>query len=179
VVAALYTDVHPQYREVQNKRFKSISLPLYVVLGPDGKERSRLEGRITLNQFLDFLKKGQETASGIVHPTLEPALAEARSSRRPVFVEFAVLRPESIANKERILKRGKVKDLLRKYVVAELWTDLSRENRALLSERFHTISAPFYVTLGPEGEERSRLQGMATEADFLAFLEKGLAVASK
>jgi thiol:disulfide interchange protein len=63
VVAALYTDVHPQYREVQNKRFKSISLPLYVVLGPDGQERSRLAGRISLDQFLEFLKKGQEHAS--------------------------------------------------------------------------------------------------------------------
>ena len=62
-MAALYTDVHPQYRDVQNKRFKSISLPLYVVLGPDGKERSRLAGRISLDQFLEFLKKGQEHAS--------------------------------------------------------------------------------------------------------------------
>jgi thiol:disulfide interchange protein len=59
VVAELYTDVHKQYRQVQNKRFKSVALPLYVVLGPDGQERARLAGRISLDQFLDFLRKGR------------------------------------------------------------------------------------------------------------------------
>ena len=68
VVAELYTDVHKQYREVQNKRFKSVSLPLYIVLGPDGTERSRLAGRITLDQFLEFLKKGRQETASIVEP---------------------------------------------------------------------------------------------------------------
>lgn len=66
-MAELYTDVHPQYRTVQNKRFKAIALPLYVVVGPDGKERSRLAGRITTEQFLEFLGKGRtETSAGAV-----------------------------------------------------------------------------------------------------------------
>lgn len=68
VVAVLYTDKHTQYRQVMDKRFKEIALPLYVVVGPDGKERSRLAGQITLQEFLDFLKKGQETASTAEEP---------------------------------------------------------------------------------------------------------------
>ena len=63
VVAELYTDVHRQYRDIQNKRFKSIALPLYVVVGPDGRERSRLAGRITAEQFLEFLGKGRTETS--------------------------------------------------------------------------------------------------------------------
>ena len=63
VVAVLYTDQQTQYRSVMNKRFKEIALPLYIVVGPDGTERSRLAGQISLSQFLEFLKKGQETAS--------------------------------------------------------------------------------------------------------------------
>jgi hypothetical protein len=79
VVAELYTDVHQQYREIQSKRFKSIALPLYVVLGPDGKERSRLAGRVSLDQFLEFLKKGVNQVG--------KALEEARPAGNPVLVQ--------------------------------------------------------------------------------------------
>ena len=61
VVAVLYTDKFTEYRKVMDKRFKAIALPLYVVVGPDGVERSRLAGQINLTEFLDFLKKGMDT----------------------------------------------------------------------------------------------------------------------
>jgi hypothetical protein len=63
VVAELYTDrataLDNENARLQKERFASVALPLYVTLGPDGKERSRLENTATLEQFLDFLKKGQ------------------------------------------------------------------------------------------------------------------------
>ena len=58
VFAELYTDKDPRNRDIQDHRFGTVALPLYVILGPDGRERGRLAGRITEPQFLDFLKKG-------------------------------------------------------------------------------------------------------------------------
>lgn len=63
VFAELYTDTFPKNRQIQDKRFGTVALPLYVILGPDGKERGRLAGRINLEEFLGFLKKGLEGAS--------------------------------------------------------------------------------------------------------------------
>jgi thiol:disulfide interchange protein len=58
VFAELYTDKDPRNRDIQDQRFGTVALPLYVILGPDGRERVRLAGRITESQFLEFLKKG-------------------------------------------------------------------------------------------------------------------------
>jgi thiol:disulfide interchange protein len=62
IFAELYTDKHPANRDIQDKRFGTVALPLYVILGTDGKERDRLAGRITESQFLEFLKKGLSAA---------------------------------------------------------------------------------------------------------------------
>jgi hypothetical protein len=59
IFAELYTDLNPENRVIQNERFGSVALPLYVILGPDGKERVRLAGQIGMVEFLEFLKKGQ------------------------------------------------------------------------------------------------------------------------
>lgn len=67
VFAELYTDrlndskwseVDKENRRIQKERFASVALPLYVILGPDDKERSRLTGMSTTGEFLEFLKKG-------------------------------------------------------------------------------------------------------------------------
>lgn len=64
IFAELYTDKHPSNRDIQDKRFGTVALPLYVILGPDGRERERLAGRITEPQFLGFLKRGLHPAGG-------------------------------------------------------------------------------------------------------------------
>ena len=66
VFAELYTDRYPKNREIQDKRFGTVALPLYLILSPDGKELGRLAGRITEASFLEFLKKGlsAQTAQG-------------------------------------------------------------------------------------------------------------------
>ena len=59
IFAELYTDKDPRNRDILNDRFGTNALPLYVILGPDGKERARLAGQIGMAEFLAFLKKGQ------------------------------------------------------------------------------------------------------------------------
>ena len=63
VFAELYTDKHPKNRDIQDQRFGTVALPLYVILDSGGKERARLAGRITEPQFLEFLKKGLQPAA--------------------------------------------------------------------------------------------------------------------
>ena len=66
VFAELYTDRkgsdHKQKdaenSRLQEERFATAALPLYVILGPDGQERARLLGKTSVPEFLEFLKKG-------------------------------------------------------------------------------------------------------------------------
>jgi hypothetical protein len=59
VFAELYTDRPPhgpENRRLQIERFRTVALPLYVILSPDGStERRRLLGTIELDPFLAFL----------------------------------------------------------------------------------------------------------------------------
>lgn len=76
-----------------------------------------------------------------------------------------------------VLARKSVKDLLKEFVVAELYTDGTPwrdDNIKLQRTRFKQLALPLYLTLGPDGGERSRLLGLSTEAEFIAFLKKGL-----
>jgi thiol:disulfide interchange protein len=80
--------------------------------------------------------------------------------------------------KSRVLAQAPVRELLKDFVVAELYTDFhqwKKENSELLKSRFKTAALPLYVTLGPDGAERSRLAGVATTDEFIAFLKKGIA----
>jgi hypothetical protein len=65
IFAELYTDRLGAHKEkdeangkLQEDRFATAALPLYVVLGPDGKERARLLGKTNVDEFVMFLKKG-------------------------------------------------------------------------------------------------------------------------
>ena len=66
VFAELYTDVGPyklDNKKLQDERFNSVALPLYLVLSPDGRELARLElntGLASRETFIDFLRKGQK-----------------------------------------------------------------------------------------------------------------------
>ena len=61
---------------------------------------------------------------------------------------------------------------------AELFTDRQNagdeENRKLLVDKFQGYALPFYMTLGPDGVERSRILGKVSEPEFIEFLKKGL-----
>ena len=71
VFAELWTDrkdsAHRQKDEansrLQEERFATAALPLYVVLGPDGQERARLLGKSNVPDFVEFLKKGLQAPS--------------------------------------------------------------------------------------------------------------------
>ena len=64
IFVELYTDAKPpegpKNRELQSGRFGTVALPLYVIVGPDGRERARRAGTINMDVFLEFLKEGKK-----------------------------------------------------------------------------------------------------------------------
>ena len=79
--------------------------------------------------------------------------------------------------KSTVIAQKEVQDVLKEFVFAELYTDGTKwkeANAKLLRERFKSAALPLYVTLGPDGSERSRLEGVVSTGEFLAFLKQGL-----
>jgi thiol:disulfide interchange protein len=79
--------------------------------------------------------------------------------------------------KRTVLAERDVRETLKGFVVAELYTDRRREgdkeNARLMKERFGSVALPLYLVLGPDGKERSRLTGLASTGKFLEFLKAG------
>lgn len=80
--------------------------------------------------------------------------------------------------KGNVIADAEIKALIEEsFIFAELYTDRTlpedQENLKLRTERFGN-SLPIYVTLDADGNELSRLEGIASKATFLAFLRRGL-----
>ena len=79
--------------------------------------------------------------------------------------------------KATVLALPEVERVLSNFVFAELYTDRGpdpKENNRLLKERFASVALPLYVTLSPDGRERSRHLGKASREEFLDMLKRGL-----
>jgi thiol:disulfide interchange protein DsbD len=122
-------------------------------------------------------------------PGYEASLAEAKKTGKPVFLEFTgVTCTNCQVMKGTVLASPAVKALVAQFVFAELYTDRQNdpkhaagdeENRKLLIDKFQGYALPFYMTLGPDGVERSRILGKVSEAEFIEFLKKGLEAPAK
>jgi thiol:disulfide interchange protein DsbD len=144
--------------------------------GYDGRSLGWLDGILPPNT-------AEETAG------YEAALAEAKKSGKPVFLEFTgVTCTNCQVMKGTVLASPAVKALVAQFVFAELYTDRQNDskhaegdekNRKLLVEKFQGYALPFYMTLGPDGVERSRILGKVSEAEFIEFLKKGLEAPAK
>jgi len=111
------------------------------------------------------------------------ALEKAKKTGKPIFLEFTgVTCTNCQVMKGTVLASPAVRALTSQFVFAELFTDRAvagdEENRKLLVDKFQGYALPFYVTLGPDGIERSRILGKVSEAEFLEFLKKGLQAAA-
>ena len=70
-----------------------------------------------------------------------------------------------------------VKDLLKRYVIGELWTDrvnpMDEENNKLLNEKYGA-ALPLYIVFTSDGKEIDRIGGRPSLQKFVEFLNKGL-----
>src|SRR5262245_27031270 len=180
VFAELWTDRTEWASEnskLLKQRFRSAALPLYATLSPDGVERSRLLGVATADEFVAFLRKGLDQ-TGLAPRSVRQALAEGWRVEKPVLLQFTGLTSTNSALMAgTVLQARSVRRALAGFVVEELAVDAAGSEKGLVEymrERLRSLASPLYVIFGPDGAERSRLAGIASEGKFLAFLEKGL-----
>jgi thiol:disulfide interchange protein len=110
----------------------------------------------------------------------EQALAKGRAEGKPVFLSFVGY---SCSNcrwmKSNMFPRTEIAAALANYVPVELYTDgtdsASELNQQLQSEKFSTVSIPFYAIVNPDGKVIAGYAGLTRNpAEFLAFLRSGL-----
>jgi len=183
VFAELWTDRTEWAAEnskLLKQRFRSAALPLYATLSSDGVERSRLLGVATADEFVAFLRKGLDQ-TGTAPTSVQRALAEGRRVQKPVLLQFTGFTDLNSAYMAgTVLQNASVRQALAGFVVEELPVDSAGSEKGLveyMKEKLRSLALPLYVTFGPDGSERSRLVGIASEREFLAFLERGRATA--
>lgn len=170
--------------------------------GPEGEPRSRrigiprilvvlLAGGLLYSFASGYDGRPLGWLDGVLPPNTanetlghDAALAEAKKTGKPVFLEFTgVTCTNCQVMKGTVLASPAVKALVSQFVFAELYTDRQsdskhaagdEENRKLLVDKYQGYALPFYMTLGPDGVERSRLLGKVSESEFIEFLKKGL-----
>jgi thiol:disulfide interchange protein DsbD len=157
--------------------------------GYDGRALGWLDGILPPNTEGPRISGGNGGGTEVVIGSYEAALVEAKKSGKPVFLEFTgVTCTNCQVMKGTVLASPAVRALRDQFVFAELFTDRQsdpahrdgdEENRKLLVEKFKGYALPFYMTLGPDGVERSRILGKVSEAEFIEFLKKGLEAPAK
>lgn len=111
----------------------------------------------------------------------EAAVAEARKSGKPVFIDFTGYACTNCRWMEKnIFPVPEVRTALDKFELVQLYTDGQGEqydrNRDLQESRFKTVALPLYVVVDPSGErEIGRVEGLTRDpAEFARFLERSL-----
>ncbi len=108
------------------------------------------------------------------------ALAEARATDKPVFIDFTGYACTNCRWMEaNIFPEKEVHALLKQFVRVQLYTDGREEkhkrNRDLQEARFGTVALPLYAILSPDGKEIAHFPGMTRDVDvFVRFLKQGI-----
>lgn len=205
VLVRLYTDGGPHYLDNQQfeaKRFGTVALPLYAVIGPGGQTIAETAGTLTHpGQFAGFLSHGLEIASAPApsSPAVPPtqtawasyspqALAAAQAAGRPVIIDFTANWCTVCHEIERtVFPAPDVAPNLSRFTTlrADL-TDYSSPQNAALEKQYKIVALPVVLFLDAQGHEipGTRVTGLITAQDFAARMAKasappaGLKVAS-
>ncbi len=115
-------------------------------------------------------------------------VANVPDGARPVFVDFTGHNcPNCRINERKVFPDRRVQELFRQVVTVELWheagrhaTDEQAEHAREMEEQYGVIGQPTYLFVDAEtGEELSRLEGKTTIKAFTAFMESGIAAATR
>ncbi len=165
-----------------------LSLSLYMLPGLFGAPLNALDAYLPPRQATDVSllaafddTAGHQGADFAWMEDVEAAYEEARSVRKPVFIDFTGYTCTNCRQMEaNIFPRERVASRLREdFVLLRLYTD-DREKGPDL-QRFQlrltgTVALPTYAIVDAASEALlGRKTGMATEGEFAAFLERGAA----
>ncbi|MDQ3623410.1 MAG: thioredoxin family protein [Verrucomicrobiota bacterium] len=110
----------------------------------------------------------------------DEGLATARSTNRPIFVDFTGFTCTNCRWMEaNVFPRDDVQELFSSYVLIRLYTDGQGEkyarNREIQLRRFGTVAMPLYAILSPSGESVATLAGLTRNSEkFASFLRDPL-----
>lgn len=147
-----------------------VALAMYMVAGVSGREldsytESYMPPSLERNQTASLTLGGgkyvdlKSVHALPWHPTLAPALARAKASGRPVFIDFTGYTCVNCRWMEKKIFSEKIvfEALRDRFELAQLYTDggdYAEVNQKLQVERFRTLALPYYVILGPDNTVR-------------------------
>ena len=113
------------------------------------------------------------------HDTYDDAIAEARQTNLPIFLDVTGYTCTNCRWMEaNIFTRRAVAERFKSFVLLRLYTDGGenfREKQQFVIDRFGTAALPLYVILDPDGRELARFPGMTRDEDeFAAFMDQGM-----
>jgi thiol:disulfide interchange protein len=106
------------------------------------------------------------------------ALSVARSTGRPVFVDFTGYTCTNCRWMEaNIFSRPDVSAELGNFVLSRLYTDgdgeMYEKQQAFQEATFGTVALPLYAVIGADGKVRATFSGLTRNpAEFIAFLQR-------
>jgi len=110
----------------------------------------------------------------------EAALAEARTTGKPVFIDFTGYACTNCRWMEaNVFPEAEVRALLKQFVRVQLYTDgreaVHERNRDLQESQFGTVALPLYAIMSPDGAEIAHFPGMTRDVEvFVRFLKQGI-----
>ena len=166
-----------------------VGLTLYMVAGVSGRDldsytESYLPPPLDRERTASLTTRGGEYVDlNSVHalpwhPTLPPALARAKATGRPVFIDFTGYTCVNCRWMEKKIFSEKIvfEALRDRFELAQLYTDggdYGEVNQKLQVERFRTLALPYYVILGPDNSVVAKHAGiLPTPAEFMTFLKQ-------
>lgn len=161
-----------------------LAFALSLIPGMFGGHLGELEAYVpqTRSTPAGILADGSGSSAGLVwlKNDYEGALAQARQEGKLVFVSFTGYACTNCHwMKANMFPRSEIAELLRHFVLVELYTDgtdeASEQNQKLQEELFSTIAIPFYAIMTPDGKVVATFAGLTRDPQkFAAFLKTGL-----
>lgn len=114
-----------------------------------------------------------------IRDSYETALAEAKRTSKPIFVDFTGYTCTNCRWMERnMFIEPAVQNTLREYVLVQLYTDgrdsIHMRNRQMQKDRFNTIDLPLYVLMSPNDSVLAKGIFTRDTEVFTLFLDRGL-----
>jgi thiol:disulfide interchange protein len=160
------------------------SIAIYLATGLSGQPLGEIDAFLPPYAMADRNGGGTEGATTSHDAWLQSypeALAAARQSGQPIFVDFTGVTCTNCRLMEKnIFARQDVAAIFDDFVLVQLWTDLpteqSRANQVMQQQRFGTVALPYYAVITPDDKILDTFEGFTRDAEeFKRFLTDALA----
>ncbi len=148
----------------------------YLLVAINGRSIGQLESFLPPSPYPG--REGKTAERLAWHDDYDKAVAEAKATGKPLFIDFTGIYCTNCRDMERnMFPRPEVESRLEKFVRVRLFTDQDKPqdkaNQKLLQKMTNSVTLPSYVVVDPVGTPNVGAW-TRSEAEFTAFLDKGL-----